>query len=89
MLSRDVTVITLHDSYPNSQFFTEGFRKPYRMGRKKLLGGILIYIRENTPSKQLFKHKFIKEIEGMFIEVNLTKKQMVTFSEISSTKTVR
>ena len=84
-----ITETKLDDSYPNSQFFIEGFRKPYRMDRNKFGGGLLIYIREDIPSKQLFKHNFTKEIEGMFIEVNLRKKQMVTSWDISSTQPVR
>ena len=74
-----VTETKLDDSYPTSQFFIEGFCKPYRMDRNKHGGGILIYIREDIPSKQLSKHNFTKHIEGMFIEINLRKTRWLLF----------
>ena len=42
----DIIVITetkLDDSYPEAQFFIEGFSKPYRLDRNKYGGGVLIY----------------------------------------------
>ena len=78
----DIIVVTetkLDDSYPTSQFFIEGFCKQYRMDRNKHGGGILIYIREDIPSKQLSKHNFIKHIEGIFIEINLRKTRWLLF----------
>ena len=78
----DIIVVTetkVDDSYPTSQFFIEGFCKPYRMDRNKHGGGILIYIREDIPSKQLSKHNFTKHIEGMFIEINLRKTRWLLF----------
>ena len=68
-----ITETKLNDSYPNSQIFIESFRKPYRMDRNKFGGSLLIYIREDIQSKQLFKHNFTKDLEGMFIEANLRK----------------
>ena len=78
----DIIVVTetkLDYSYQTSQFFIEGFCKPYRMDRNKHGGGILIYIREDIPSKQLSKHNFTKHIEGMFIEINLRKTRWLLF----------
>ena len=34
-------------------------------------GGVLIYVREDIPSKLLNKHVFPNDIEGLFIEINL------------------
>ena len=49
------------------------------MDRNKHGGGILIYIREDIPSRQLSKHNFNKHIEGMFIEINLRKTRWLLF----------
>ena len=38
------------DSFPDSQFFTEGF-KMYRKERTKTGGGLLLYVNENLPGK--------------------------------------
>ena len=72
----DVMVITeskLDDSYPNSQFFIDGFSEPYRLDRNVNGGGLLIYTREDIPCKQLFDHSFPDDIEGMFVELNFRK----------------
>ena len=34
-------------------------------------GGVLIFIREDVPSKRLCKHTLPGDVEALFIEVNL------------------
>ena len=53
-----------------SQFIIEGFSKPYRLDRDRHGGGILILIREDIPSKELIKHTFSHDIEGLYIYIN-------------------
>ena len=43
------------------------------MDRNRHGGGILIYVREDIPSKQLKRHNFPSDIEGIFVELNLKK----------------
>ena len=72
----DVLVLTetkIDDSFPTSQFLIDGFSTPYRMDRNRYGGGILIYVREDIPSKELKRHDFPSDIEGIFIELNLKK----------------
>ena len=72
----DIIVITetkLDISFPTSQFLLEGYCEPYRKDRTGEGGGILIYVREDIPSKPLNKHHFPDDIEGLFIEINLRK----------------
>lgn len=52
-------------------------------------GDILIYVRSDIPSKLLTKHNFPNDIEELFVEINFTKKQMVTFQNISPNLTKR
>ena len=76
----DVLVITetkLDDSFPTGQFFIEGFSIPFRLDRNKHGGGILIYIREDIPSKELTKHTFNDGIEGIFLELNFNKYKLL------------
>ena len=40
-------------------------------------GGVLIYVREDIPSKLLNKYAFPNDIEGLFIEVNLRKTWLI------------
>ena len=62
----------LDNSFPEKQFIIEGYTKPYRLDRNRN-GGLLIYVRKDIPSKQLNKHLFTKNVEVLFIEVNLRK----------------
>ena len=45
------------DSFPSSQFFTEGF-KMYHKDRTKTGGGLLLYVNENLPGKIINSYKF-------------------------------
>ena len=72
----DVLVLTetiLDDSFPKIQFLVDGFSEPYRYDRNRNGGGIMIYIRDNIPSKLLQKHKFHDDMEGLFVELNFRK----------------
>ena len=60
-------------SFPESQFIIEGYSIPYRLDRNRNGGGVMIYVREDIPSKKLKKHTFLDDIEGLFIEINLKK----------------
>ena len=40
----------LDDSYPTSQLIINGFKKPVRYERNSCGGGILFYVRSDTPS---------------------------------------
>ena len=76
----DVLVITetkLDDSFPTSQFFIDGYTIPYRIDRNRHGGGVMIYVREDIPSKQLGKHTFKDNIEGLFLELNLYKYKLL------------
>ena len=65
----------LDDSFPAIQFCIEGFTAPYRLDRNKNGGGIILYIREDIPSKYLSEYKMKDGIENMFIEINLRSKK--------------
>ena len=43
------------DTFPDSQFLIEGLPLPYRLDRTAKRGGILLYIREDIPSKRIKK----------------------------------
>ena len=69
----DILVITetkLDNSFPTEQLLMDGYHEPYRKDRDIHGGGVLIYVKENILSKELDKHNFPSDIEGMFIEIN-------------------
>ena len=76
----DVLVVIetkLDDSFPTAQFYIDGYSAPYRLDRNRHGGGILIYVREDISSKQLVKHNFKDDIEGIFLELNLNKYKLL------------
>ena len=84
----DILVIEetkLDPSFPTEQFLIEGYSKPYRLDRNRHGGGVIIYVREDIPSKELNKHKFTKNIEGLFIEISLSQTKLLLFGTYHST----
>ena len=71
-------------SFPNSQFIIDGYSPPFRYDRNKLGGGVLIYIRDDIPCKELSEHKFPVDIEGIFIEMKLRKTKWLIIGHFSS-----
>ena len=56
----DILVIAetkIDSTFPTSQFMIEGFMKPFRYDRNRNGGGLLIYVRERAPVKELTKYK--------------------------------
>ena len=71
----DIIMITetkIDDSFPKNQFLMEGYSTPFRLDRNAHGGGIMIYIRDDIPSKEL-KSQLPADIEGIFIEINIRK----------------
>ena len=73
----DILVIIetkLGSSFPDPQFIIDGFRQPYRLDRNKHGWEVMIFISEDIPSKLISKHTLSDDVEGMFIEINLKKR---------------
>ena len=78
----DILIIVetkLDATFPINQFLLDGFSKPFRLDRNRNGGDILIYVREDIPTKQLFKHNFPSDIEGIFVGINLRKTKWLLF----------
>ena len=43
-------------------------------------GGIIVFIREDIPSKELKSNSMSSDIEGYFIEINLRRKKWILFA---------
>ena len=72
----DISIIIetkLDDTFPVSQFYIDEFSKLYRLDMNRNGGGVIIYVRENIPSKILTKHALPTVIEALFIELNFRK----------------
>ena len=58
---------------PMAQLLIDGFGKTFRLERNAFGGGLLVYVRSDIPCKQLNKHGFSNNIEGIFVEINFRK----------------
>ena len=63
----------LDNSFPEGQFLISGYSSPFRFDRNCRRGDIILYVREDIPSK-LFSIEN-QPIEGFYIEINLRKKK--------------
>ena len=55
----------LDPSFPSSQFAIEGFGFPFRLDRKSLGGGVMVFVREEISSK-LFKSIQAKQLSWIY-----------------------
>ena len=66
----DILILTetkIDASFPEAQFNIDGYSKPFRLDTNSYGGGLLIFVREDIPCKQLVKHTFPNDIEGIFV----------------------
>ena len=62
-------------SFPSSQFAIDGFSSPFRLDRNSSGGDIMLFVREEIPSKNLSEYKPNSSVENIFIEINLRSKK--------------
>ena len=73
----DIRVISerkLDDSFATKQFIINGFSNPCRLDRNQFGGGLILYIKNNIPSKRLSSHILINDIECLCLQINLRTK---------------
>ena len=70
-----VSETKIDDTFPLAQFCVEDYSTPYRLDRICKGGALLLYVRDDIPSKQI-ELKFIENdaFERFFVEINLRKK---------------
>ena len=66
----------LDSTFPSNQFTIEGYAASIRFDRNDRAGGILLYIREDIPTR-LLTTSLPKDFEGLFVELNLRKKKIL------------
>ena len=68
-----ISEIKIDNSFPICQFTMTGYSIPFRLDRTSHGGGILLFVREDIPSK-IIKTDRDADFEGIFVEINLRKK---------------
>ena len=78
MISNRVDILLISEtkidgSFPKSQFIIHGYSEPYRLDRTAFGGGLLLYVRNDIPSKEL---PLVEgNIECIFMEATISKKK--------------
>ena len=67
----------LDDSFLSSKFLIDGYGIPFRRDQNKFGGGILIYMRQDSPCKLLDRHQLPDDNEGLFVELNFRKSRLL------------
>ena len=62
------------DTFPTAQFFIKDFSAPYRQGRNRTGGGMLLFDREDVPSS-ILNPKSKTDIETLLVEINIRKRK--------------
>ena len=85
----DILVITeskIDESFPTQQFAIQGFSLPYRCDRNEKGGGVMIYVREDIPCRELTTLPPSSNFEGIFLEINLRKTKWLVFGGYNNNK---
>ena len=86
----DILVITetkLDDSFPSNQFLIEGYSSPFRIDCHANAGGVIIYVRDDIPCRELkFEKKTPTNFDGIFLEINLRKVKWFLFGGYNPNK---
>ena len=64
----------LDSSFPNAQFYMKSYS--YRLDRNSKEGGIILYVREDIPSKLINSSCIDHDKEYFLVELNLRKQKM-------------
>ena len=72
----------LDDSFPEGQFFIDGYHTPFRYDRNDNDGDILLYVCKDIPAKVI--HCDFPASESFFVEINLHKKNPITCTKTIS-----
>ena len=69
-----ISEIKADDSFPDGQFFLDGFGTPFRLDRNRNGGDIMLFIRNEIPAKVVSKDD--RPIESFYVELKFRKKNM-------------
>ena len=61
-----ISETNIDDSFPIANFLIDGFSHPYRIDRNSSGSGIMLYVREDTPSN-LLKVESVP-MEGFYVD---------------------
>ena len=85
-LDCNIDVLTIAETkldctFPTAQFIVEGYKEPFRKDRNKNGGGLLVYVKEDIPSRELKNHPPVSDLlDFVVIELNSRKQKWLLIS---------
>ena len=76
-VSQRVLSAIVDSTFTTAQFLIDGFQKPIRFDRNAQGGGLMIYIRDRVPAKELSDVNIPNGIECGIVEINVHKKKWI------------
>ena len=76
----------IENSFPSSQFAIQGYSNLFRRARDVHGGGLLLYVRDDTPCKEIKSCTLPDNIECLFIEIKLRDKEYILVGEYNPHK---
>ena len=71
-------------SFTITQFFVDGYSKPFRFDRNRNAVGVLLYVREDIVSRKLKSDNLPIDINKIVTELNLRKVKWLFFFNLLS-----
>ena len=69
----------LEATFPENQFFIQGYSTVYRLDRNDKGGGIMLFVKDDIITFPLDRYSFPEGFEAFCIELNLRKKKWLIF----------
>ena len=70
----------IDESFPTSQFPMDKYKLPYRLDKTKTSGGLLVYVLQDIPSKQLKSFPLPIDFQAIPFEINLKNQKWLLIS---------
>ena len=70
----------LDSLFPESQFILSGIRKPFRLDVTNRKGGLLMFVNNDIPSKDLRGFHLPRDIQAIPFEINLKQRKLLVVS---------
>ena len=86
---RMISKAKFYSSFPSAQFRMKSRSKPYKIDRNSKVGSIILYVREDIPSKLINSSctNHDKEYEYFLVELNLRKQKWLIICNYNPHKT--
>ena len=79
----------LDSTFPQKQFLLNGFKRPYPLYVTSNSGGILVYVNDQVPSKEIKSVPIPNDIQAIPIELNLRKCKCLLLPHLQTALTKR